>query len=56
MSKDLLFKSCAIFCEGPLPWATAHKLLFFQGFFQNSVSRIANCIIVDIVMLLLANS
>ena len=41
------------FQEGP------HQKLFFRGFFQNSASKIANCIIVDIVnylMLLLANS
>ena len=42
------------FQEGP------HQKLFFQVFFQNSASKMANCIIVDIVinylMLLLANS
>ena len=41
------------FQEGP------HQKLFMQGFFQNSASKMANCIIVDIVnylMLLLANS
>ena len=41
------------FQEGPL------QKLFFQGFFQNSASKMANCTIVDIVnylTLLLANS
>ena len=41
------------FQEGP------HQKLFFQGFFQNSASKMANCTIVDIVnylMLILANS
>ena len=35
------------------------NVMFFQGFFQNSACKMANCIIVDIVnylMLLLANS
>ena len=31
------------FQEGP------YQKLFFQGFFQNSASKIANCILVDIV-------
>ena len=41
------------FQEGP------NQKLFFQGFFQNSASKMANCIIVVILnylMLLLANS
>ena len=41
------------FQEGP------HQKLFFQGFFQNSASKMANCTTVDIVnylMLILANS
>ena len=41
------------FQEGP------HQKLLFQGFFQHSASKMANCIIVDIVnylLLLLANS
>ena len=41
------------FQEGP------HQKLFYQGFFQNSASKMAKCNIVDIVnylMLLLANS
>ena len=41
------------FQEGP------HQKLFFQFFFQNSASIMANCIIVDLfnyVFLLLANS
>ena len=36
-----------------------HQKLFFQGFFQSSASKMANCIIVDIVnylVLVLANS
>ena len=39
--------------EGP------HQKLFFQAFFQNSASKMANCTIIDIVnylMLLQANS
>ena len=27
-----------------------HQKLFFQGFFQHSTSKMANCIIVDIVI------
>ena len=39
------------FQEGP------SQKLFFQGFFQNCASKIANCIVVtfDYLMLLLAN-
>ena len=32
-----------LFQEGP------HQKLFYQGFFQYSASKMANCIIVDIV-------